>query len=627
MVRGENESAQRGNAERGNDVQGQPSSARNSGNTDNDRLLLQEGRRIANEVRSQNAKAKLSSHQRRLLAAQYAISRELAYRDTRLAAIKESLGLEEGKPTSLDEIADIFEKTNTDKEVKILFDKILAINKRLGTTIDVQGSQEEGASGEARTHRDVHYYLDGFTRTSPEEINIPVVIAHELLHQGTVGAINLVIKGKAEGVLTKEQIDAVNTIIDIYNKARGNKEAFAENDYGLQDPYEFAAQMADPRQRRALSMSPLERVIAAANELRAQGNPSLWQRIKNALKTLFGMSDLKKMDRAINTLLDTFSETVHDISMNDVDRSGWGYTSTQLFDKYPTYLKYYDINGKYDVVISNAVLNVIPDDWRADVLKNMADKVKPGGKMIINVRDAKEMARQKQKIELDSPSEILVTDKAGNIRAYQKGFTQKELADWIQSELGEGWTIETAKLSNSGISGRAVVVTRNTDTPLRYRKIDGVQSLVETSNEKIQKIFKGINRNGFNDVTLQHVNELFNEIENGKAVYNRYNQSETQGLVKAGRAAFGASLAASYVAASQGAGRYGKIVAGQSANEQLEKVKEYAKAEGLWIDNIPSLLNEKYGEHFAEGLEAQVYMANDGKTVVPQIRNNPQKMI
>lgn len=36
MVRGENESTQRGNAERGNDVQGQPSSARESGNTNND---------------------------------------------------------------------------------------------------------------------------------------------------------------------------------------------------------------------------------------------------------------------------------------------------------------------------------------------------------------------------------------------------------------------------------------------------------------------------------------------------------------------------------------------------------------------------------------------------------------
>ena len=54
-----------------------------------------------------------------------------------------------------------------------------------------------------------------------------------------------------------------------------------------------------------------------------------------------------------------------------------------------------------------------------------------------------------------------------------------------------------------------------TDNSLCYRKKGGEQSLVETSKEKIKKIFKEINRNGFNDVTLQHINELYNEIENG----------------------------------------------------------------------------------------------------------------
>lgn len=540
--------------------EGRTAQARQNRDTNDNLSLLHQVRLEIERFLEENPTSKLSSYQARLLAEKLAISREVTYRRARQQRLADTLGIKAGRAATLDEVAEAFEKTNKDKEIAKLFEKILAVNKRLGTSIEILPYNRNGRIGESGIRRNVYYFLDGLTQTYSNEINIPVVIAHELLHQGTVGAINLVRKGKAEGVLTKEQIDAVNTIIDIYNKAVRNKEAFAEMQYGLQDPYEFTAQMVDPRQRRALSMSPLQRVIAAANELRAQGNNSLWERIKNALKTLFGMSDLKKMDKAINTLLDTFSETVHDISMNDVDRSGWGYTSTQLFDKYPTwlsgqttgtgqhttqitstvntykkigewmksqgmkgasvldassglgkgtealrdmgfnvedvepypsetrtkptYLKYEDIKGKYDVVISNAVLNVIPDDWRADVLKNMADKVKPGGKMIINVRDAKEMERQKQKIELDSPSEILVTDKAGNIRAYQKGFTQKELADWIQSELGDGWTIETAKPSNSGISGRAVVVTRNTDTPLRYRKVSDSMQKPKTSEEE-----------------------------------------------------------------------------------------------------------------------------------------------
>ena len=497
--------------------------------------------------------------------------REVAYRNERTRALADAFRKEivsdnkerngETSQIPIEIVASVFKSSNKDEILNKLFDKVYDICRRVGT--EFHAGQVESENTGAYSPRDlqntIYFNIAQLVKTSSSNLELPVVILHEMLHQGTVGAINLVRKGKAKGVLTKEQIDAVNTIIDIYNKAVRNKEAFAENDYGLKDTYEFAAQMADPRQRRALSMSPLQRVMAAANELKAQGNNSLWERIKNALKTLFGLSDLKKMDNAINTLLDTFNETVHDISMNDVDQNGWGYTSTQLFDKYPTwlsgqttgtgqhttqitstvntykkigewmksqgmdgasvldassglgkgtealrdmgfnvedvepypsetrtkptYLKYEDIKGKYDVVISNAVLNVIPDDWRADVLKNMADKVKPGGKLIINVRDAKEIEKQKQKIELDSPSEILVTDKVGNIRAYQKGFTQKELADWIQSELGEGWTIETAKPSNSGISGRAVVVTRNTETPLRYRKVSDSMQKPQTSEE------------------------------------------------------------------------------------------------------------------------------------------------
>jgi hypothetical protein len=155
--------------------------------------------------------------------------------------------------------------------------------------------------------------------------------------------------------------------------------------------------------------------------------------------------------------------------------------------KAPTFRRYEDIDRKYDVVISNAVLNVIPDDWRADVLKSMADKVNNGGKLIINVRDAKSIEGQKQKIELDSPSEILVTDKKGNIRAYQKGFTKQELKDWVQKELGDGWQVDIANESNSGVkSGTAVVVTRTADAvPLRYRDIvsfkDGQKLAIQPS--------------------------------------------------------------------------------------------------------------------------------------------------
>lgn len=68
-----------------------------------------------------------------------------------------------------------------------------------------------------------------------------------------------------------------------------------------------------------------------------------------------------------------------------------------------------DSGRKYDFVISNAVLNVIPDDWRSGVLHNMAKLMNVGGKMFINVRGVDEAEKVKNKIELESPNEILVT--------------------------------------------------------------------------------------------------------------------------------------------------------------------------------------------------------------------------
>lgn len=132
-----------------------------------------------------------------------------------------------------------------------------------------------------------------------------------------------------------------------------------------------------------------------------------------------------------------------------------------------TYSSYDDIDKQYDYIISNAVLNVIPDDWRAGVLHDMADKLKVGGKIFINTRKAGEEKTIKDKIELDSPREVLVK-RNGRIAAYQRFFTPQELKEWVESELGEDFTVEIANNANSGTNGlAAVVVTKNGDILFR----------------------------------------------------------------------------------------------------------------------------------------------------------------
>ena len=135
----------------------------------------------------------------------------------------------------------------------------------------------------------------------------------------------------------------------------------------------------------------------------------------------------------------------------------------------PTYRNYDEVGKKYDYIISNAVLNVIPDDWRASVLHNMADKLKVGGKLVVNVRSAESIRKQgkegETRITLDDPSEILVLRPNGSIKAYQKGFTKAELKEWCEKELGKGYSVEIANDKNAGGSyDTAVVVTKNNES-------------------------------------------------------------------------------------------------------------------------------------------------------------------
>lgn len=150
----------------------------------------------------------------------------------------------------------------------------------------------------------------------------------------------------------------------------------------------------------------------------------------------------------------------------------------------PTFRSYADVDKQYDYIISNAVLNVLPEDWRRDVLRNMAVRLKPGGKMLINVRGAKGIINQGKeghtRLTLDDPSEILVLRPDGSIRAYQKGFTKAELKEWVQKELGDAYEVEIANKENAGSTyDTAVLVRRKAEPAAAERDLVAVHNLTE----------------------------------------------------------------------------------------------------------------------------------------------------
>ncbi len=280
--------------------------------------------------------------------------RELAYRDVRAKNLRETWGLQSGGTFTLGDVERIFKETNRDKAKAELFQKALDISKRLGVNIKVSAESPNKASGEADIYRNIDLYIDGLVKTKAPDDSAPTIMLHEMIHEATMGAINLVKKGKAEGVLTPKQIEGVKTILEIYDRVKDDKERFKEEPYGLTDAYELTAQMADSRQRKAMDLSIWDRVVNAAHEFARKGDRSILQRVKDAVKKLFEVSDKSKMDKALNDIMDDFNETIDDMSMNDIEQDNFGYRVTDKdeldrLDKEKTFRMYsgmQELDGK-----------------------------------------------------------------------------------------------------------------------------------------------------------------------------------------------------------------------------------------------------------------------------------------
>lgn len=108
---------------------------------------------------------------------------------------------------------------------------------------------------------------------------------------------------------------------------------------------------------------------------------------------------------------------------------------------HPNYTDYSTLDKTYDVIISNAVLNVIPQDLRDAMVVKIGKLLNPGGRAFINVRgsDVKN-AGSKVAINADRMEYFI-----SNTGSYQKGFTSKELVSYLRDALGDGFTVEPTK--------------------------------------------------------------------------------------------------------------------------------------------------------------------------------------
>ena len=114
-------------------------------------------------------------------------------------------------------------------------------------------------------------------------------------------------------------------------------------------------------------------------------------------------------------------------------------------DYKPKYTDYSALNKKYDVVISNAVLNVLPQDQRDALTIKMGELLNPGGRMFVNVR-GKDVLNASGKIAINESNMEYFIPRTAKTGSYQKGFTKSELVAYLEDALGEGYTVKPTNM-------------------------------------------------------------------------------------------------------------------------------------------------------------------------------------
>lgn len=119
-----------------------------------------------------------------------------------------------------------------------------------------------------------------------------------------------------------------------------------------------------------------------------------------------------------------------------------------------------------DKVLNMNVLNVLPREERDKAVLTIGKALKPGGSAIINVRPEADIKAAKTAVKADDEGGYLMG--TGKERTYQKGFTQKELKQYLEETLGSGFIVEDVK----GLTGPTVKITKiQTAEPVSYNEL------------------------------------------------------------------------------------------------------------------------------------------------------------
>lgn len=285
------------------------------GQTENDKSESRAGRE--RDRAAMPTLAEIYRYKRDVLKRESVI-RAYSYHKERARILSEKYGVESNGWIKPETIEKIFNDFNTDKNLKVLFDRIKEQVNDLGVNFGEFYGEEEGTDGFYRhdSYNDIRLNIDGLLTAARTRQDFASVILHEMLHPLTSDIIAMYQKGHADK-LTKSQAEAAKNVVDIYDhlKSLYKKNGWKEP-YALTNPREMMTELANPSWREALQGFEEGR--------------SIWRKVLDSIRKFFGFAPtrpgLSDLNKALDNVLNNFGKEQFDFATRH---------SRELFGKEP----------------------------------------------------------------------------------------------------------------------------------------------------------------------------------------------------------------------------------------------------------------------------------------------------
>ena len=234
------------------------------------------------------------------------VLRAYSYHKERARILSEKYGIDSDGWIQPETIERIFDDFNTDKNLKVLFDRIKDQVNDLGIYFGEVYGEEKGTDGFYRhdLFNDIRLNIDGLLTAARTRQDFASVILHEMLHPLTSDIIAMYQKGYADK-LTKSQAEAAKNVVDIYNRLKSlYKEKGWKEPYALTNPREMMTELANPSWREALQGFEEGR--------------SIWRKVLDSIRKFFGFAPtrpgLSDLNKALDNVLNNFGKEQFDFA-------------------------------------------------------------------------------------------------------------------------------------------------------------------------------------------------------------------------------------------------------------------------------------------------------------------------